>query len=107
VLLALSLWIKQGERACYPSQERLAQDTALSIRAIKHHLQLADDEGWIYRTRRRKRPKDWGYTVYEPTIPIQQGASHALSKHQGARGSEQGARGSITGARRAHDSEGL
>ena len=81
VLLALSLWIKSGERSCWPSQKLLARQTALSLRSVKHHLELADDDGWILRTRRHRSPDGWGYHVYEPTIPVvEQGATGAPSQ---------------------------
>ncbi len=70
VLLTLSLWINPGERQCWPSQQTLARQTALSLRAVKDHLQLADDEGWIFRTRKRAKGKVWAQTYYELTIPV-------------------------------------
>jgi hypothetical protein len=75
VLLNLSLWINPGEMSCYPSQETQARQTGLSLRAVKHHLQLADHGGWIYRSKKRTRGKQWALSFYEPTIPVEDGSA--------------------------------
>ena len=73
LLIALSLWCNGDERRCWPSQQTLARQTGLSLRAVKRHLQIADDEGWLFRSQRRKKGKAWKYTVYELTLPVDGG----------------------------------
>jgi DNA-binding MarR family transcriptional regulator len=70
VLICLSLWINRNERQCWPSQKTLARHTGLSLRTVKQHLALADDEGWIFRERKRRTGRRWAQTFYEMTIPV-------------------------------------
>ncbi len=70
LLIAISLWCNGDERRCWPSQQTLARQTSLSLRAIKRHLKIADNEGWLFRSQRRKKGKAWKYTVCELTLPV-------------------------------------
>ncbi len=68
VLLTLSLHMADNGSRAYPSENRLAEETQLSERAVGIHLQKAVDAGWIARTRRRNR-RAWAQYDYQAVIP--------------------------------------
>jgi DNA-binding transcriptional MocR family regulator len=69
VLLTLSLHMAADGGRAFPSEQRLAQETGLSERAVSTHLRLASEKGWIVRRRRRQIGKDWAQYVYQAAVP--------------------------------------
>jgi hypothetical protein len=63
--------MKKDGKDCFPSQPRIARQTALSERAVRTHLKIAQCAGWLkIGTRKREGNKTWFvYNVYTPTIP--------------------------------------
>lgn len=54
---------------CYPSERTLAAEAALTVRAVRKHLQAAECDGWISRTRAAYKRGRWWHTVYQLTNP--------------------------------------
>ena len=69
VLLTLALHMAVDGSRAFPSEQRLAQETGLSERAVSTHLRLASEQGWIVRRRRRQVGKDWAQYVYQAAVP--------------------------------------
>ncbi|MPZ45112.1 MAG: hypothetical protein GEV05_17300 [Betaproteobacteria bacterium] len=74
VLLTLALHMAADGSRAFPSEQRLAQETGLSERAVSTHLRLASEQGWIVRRRRRQVGKDWAQYdwaqyVYQAAVP--------------------------------------
>ena len=70
VLLTVSLHMKTDGSSAFPSQDLLALETGLSLRAVKKHLKLAQALGWLGREPRRRRKASFRYgTYYTPRIP--------------------------------------
>ena len=47
VALVLSLHMNEAGGSCFPSQETLGKECALSPRQVRHHLSVLRDEGWL------------------------------------------------------------
>ena len=69
VLLALSTHMNRHGGSCFPSYELLAEETGLSLRAVKEHMNLAHDECWFMRTANMGYAKRWRSYEYEATVP--------------------------------------
>jgi DNA-binding transcriptional MocR family regulator len=69
VLLTLALHMAADGSRAFPSEQRLAQETGLSERAVSMHLRMASEQGWIVRRRRRQVGKDWAQYVYQAVVP--------------------------------------
>lgn len=120
VLLTLGLHMNERGESCFPSIELLTIETALSPRAVKEHLKIAAEAGWVgKREERRPNGQNWRRIEYFALIPDgverlfhekQAGAAGALPQRHsqagahdalrrgGAADSEGGARGSKGGA---------
>lgn len=68
VLLALAARM-DGAGCCVRSESQLAEDTGLVKRSVITHLQLAVEDGWIARCRRRPRGRLHQSYVYEVRFP--------------------------------------
>lgn len=68
VLLVLMTWAGPDMTA-FPSQAAIAKRCALSIRAVRKHLDIAEAEGWIIRGARYSRETGWRAHVYTLQIP--------------------------------------
>lgn len=70
VLLTLSLHMSERGDSCFPSLETLAEETGLSLRAVKQHMLLAGSAGWFSkRERRRHNGQNWRSMEYFAQIP--------------------------------------
>lgn len=70
VLLALANHMNKMGGSCFPSTKRLAEETALSEKAICTHLDKAKEKGWIMvSTRGRTAGKAWAGHQYRATLP--------------------------------------
>jgi DNA-binding transcriptional MocR family regulator len=74
VLLTLALHMAADGSRAFPSEQRLAQETGLSERAVSTHLRLASEQGWIVRRRLRQAGKDWAQYVYQAAVPATRSA---------------------------------
>jgi hypothetical protein len=69
VLLVISLHMNaQGERA-WPSQNHVAERSALSVRSVREHLKRAESAGWISVKQRRQAGRAWFVSEYRPAVP--------------------------------------
>lgn len=68
LLLALAARM-EDESGCARSESQLAEDTGLVKRSVITHLQLAEEDGWIARRRRRPRGRLHQSCVYEVRFP--------------------------------------
>ena len=69
ILLAISLYMSEKGEGAFPSMERLADDTGLSVRSIKKHVPLAEELGWLKVIKKRGRGQGWKRNDYKATIP--------------------------------------
>jgi hypothetical protein len=70
VLFVLALHMNKQGQNCYPSQARIARQTSLSERAVRHHLKLAERDGWLTVCNlERKGKRAWFVHQYTPKIP--------------------------------------
>lgn len=70
VLMALGSHMNKYGGSCFPSYELLVKETKLSLRSVKRHMNLANDEGWFKRTAKKGQAKGWRSYEYQATIPI-------------------------------------
>jgi len=74
VLWTLSKHMDMYGADCFPSQETVAKESRLSLKAVKIHLRRAERDGWIERSPRRPRGKakaSFRYgTDYLPRFPL-------------------------------------
>jgi hypothetical protein len=69
VLLTLSCYLnKEGDKA-YPTTVRLAKETGFSERTVITHLDIAVQEGWLTKSKRRMKGRDWANHQYHITAP--------------------------------------
>lgn len=59
VLLTLSCFMNDVGGGCYPTQEQLAEATGLTDRAVRTHLEKAEELGWLGRTEHGFRGQRW------------------------------------------------
>lgn len=69
VLLTLSCFMNDLGEGAYPSQERLAEKSGLTDRAVRKHLDLAESQGWLERTEHGFRGQKWRTTEYRALWP--------------------------------------
>jgi len=70
VLLALSRYMETDGTGAFPAIATIAIDTGLSSRAIKTHLALAVELGWIERKHCRRMGQKWRNYEYRPRFPL-------------------------------------
>lgn len=72
VLLTLSLYMDRAGSGAYPSMGTLSVATGLSERSLYPHIDAAEAEGWIVRTRRKWKPASYTATLPEnlKNLPI-------------------------------------
>lgn len=70
VLLALSTYMNDHGNGCYPSQEQIARDTSLTERAVRKHIALAIESGFLIKTKRNLKGKKWDSNEYEAAMPL-------------------------------------
>lgn len=64
VLLTLSCHMNDAGESCYPSVERLVQETGLTKRSVITHLQIAKDRGWIGSRKHGFAGQAWARNEY-------------------------------------------
>lgn len=69
VLLAISADTNNSQSECWPSQERIAERSQLSLRQVKRLVKSAEEHGWLTRRKARKPGATWSFTVYALTVP--------------------------------------
>lgn len=82
VLLTLAVHMKCSGADCFPSIQTIAEETALSERAVKKHLRTAEEEGWIHRTSRGINGQGWRRMKYLPLMPDAVNGVHHV-EHEG------------------------
>jgi hypothetical protein len=56
-------------QSCFPSTKTLAVETGLSERTVCTHLEIAEKNGWIEKTRHGYTDRGWKRHSYKPLIP--------------------------------------
>jgi len=69
VLINLSTYMDENGRRCFPSIDRQAIETGLSVTTIKRHLHEAEQTQWIYIYERQGQGKAWRHYEYTARIP--------------------------------------
>jgi hypothetical protein len=69
ILHNLSTYMNTDGRECFPSIETQAVETGLSVRTIKRHLAVAEDEQWLHIYERQGKGKAWRHYGYVARIP--------------------------------------
>lgn len=69
VLLTLACHMNDAGESCYPSIERLCNETSLSNRAVITHLQNAKELGWITVEKHGFAGQRWAAHEYFPAWP--------------------------------------
>lgn len=59
---------KDGQGA-FPSEDTLAKETGLTDKAVRKHLKIGAETGWIGRKLFRDKGKDWAGYRYWATLP--------------------------------------
>lgn len=96
VLLTLSLHMSAKGDSCFPSIERLTEESGLSRRAVLTHLAAAAEQGWICkRDRPEKNGQGWRRIEYFSLIP--KGIEEAVKSW-----AEGGARGALPSKKVVH-----
>jgi len=70
VLSALGKHMNKTGGSCYPSYELLVEETGLSLRSVKRHMNLANNEGWFKRSEKKGHAKGWRRYDYQATLPL-------------------------------------
>lgn len=73
VLFVLSLHMTQKGERCFPSQELIAKRSGLSVRAVRDHLNRAEEGSWIGIYRKRREGQAWFVNEYVASVPEQFG----------------------------------
>lgn len=83
VLLTLSCFMNDVGGGCYPTQEQLAEASGLTDRAVRKHLELAEQKGWLRRDEHGFRGQRWRNTEYWALWPdpldVDEGAEQGSS----------------------------
>lgn len=71
VLWTISKHMNMEGASAFPNQQTIARESGLGLRAVKRHLQKAEQLGWLTRAPRvRNGRASWRYgTDYRPAIP--------------------------------------
>jgi hypothetical protein len=69
VLLTLSIHMDTNGGSCFPSTKMIAEETALSERAICAHLSIASNNGWLKKMVHGLTGKKWKRNEYQAVIP--------------------------------------
>ena len=69
VLHVISSYINIHGGGAYPSQETIAIKSGLSLRAVKQHVKLAYETGWITKSNLGLRGQKWAQNEYFPSYP--------------------------------------
>lgn len=83
VLLCLSTYMNDHGEGCYPSQERVAEDTSLTKRAVIVHIKKAIDAGWLKKDKRGLRGYRWDANEYRAAMPKGMNHVHPSSAKTG------------------------
>lgn len=89
VLLTISCFMNELGDGCYPTQKQLCDATGLSERAVRDHLQIAEDRGWIKRKEHGFRGQRWRNHEYQAVWPDPQDVGERAAPDAGP--SDQGA----------------
>ena len=82
VLLTLSYHMSADGDSCFPSHEKLAEETGLSVRCIFNQLKLARAEQWVVVTK-KTGVHPWKYNSYEASVPTYQDTNQLDYRHLG------------------------
>jgi len=69
VLLNLSLYMNEHGEGCFPSMQRMADDTGMSRRSIVNHIGRACEARWIRIEQHGLRGQRWRRNEYVPMFP--------------------------------------
>lgn len=81
VLLALSYHMDADGGSCFPSHEKLAAETGLSVRCVFNQLKLAQAERWVVVTKKAGTNPRWKFNSYEASVPTYQDADQPDHRH--------------------------
>lgn len=95
VLLTISCFMNELGDGCYPTQEQIAEATGLSERAVRTHLDLAVEEGWLTRQEHGFKGQKWRNYEYAAAWPetqhVDEGPERASAPSE--EGPERGSKG--------------
>lgn len=69
ILLTLSIHMNNSGESAFPSTRTMAIETGLSHRSIITNLEIARAEGWIIKTSRGLKGRNWKRNEYKAVIP--------------------------------------
>ena len=101
VLLTISCFMNELGDGCYPTQEQLAEATGLSDRAVRSHLEVAEQKGWIKRQEHGFKGQRWRNHEYSASWPETQDVEKGAER--GSSPSDQGAEPNAEGAERGSE----
>ena len=91
--LSVSIYMDGDGRGAFPSQDRLAVDTALTLNTVKKYLRRLAKAGWIKRTKRTdRRGRFCGYQ-YQAQIPTTSNRGASRDRGHGVTGQARYQRG--------------
>jgi Helix-turn-helix domain len=106
VAAAMSDHMNARGQSCYPTIEQLAQETSLSVRAVKQHRGDLERAGWLRLVERggsgAKGRLGARASSYEATSPTRVHEVHGDLPDQGAADADQGAGGAPTRVQEMH-----
>lgn len=83
VLLTISCFMNELGDGCYPTQEQLAEATGLSERAVRAHLETAEQAGWIKRQEHGFKGQRWRNHEYFASWPETQDVDEGAEPRSG------------------------
>lgn len=69
VLLTLSLYMSPKGDSCFPSIDRLVEETGRSRSTVIKHIRIAKEEGWIQVQKHGFSGRRWKRNEYVATVP--------------------------------------
>ncbi len=69
LLLALSTYMNDHGKSCYPSIDQICKDTSLSERTVFYHLKIAEEAGFLVKEKRDLEGKKWAANLYTAAMP--------------------------------------
>ena len=73
VLLTLSLFVSDLGESVFPSVTKLAKYTSLSTKAVRQHLQIGHNAGWIVKAERHVESGRQTSNEYRLSRPVGEG----------------------------------
>jgi len=69
VLHTLACHMTETGQSCYPSQRRIADLSGMGLNTVNRHIAIAENSGWITKSKMGFAGKKWKLSVYEAAWP--------------------------------------